>query len=118
VQIFLGIPGATGVALGRIRLGGGQVRTGDVLVVDEWDERVRSALPRAAGLVLDAGRTQSEALAAARRYHVPALMLAGAAARLTDGDVVEIDGYAGEIRVLATAERTTAERTTAERTAA
>lgn len=107
-QELFGIPGATGVAMGRVRIARGPrpvVSTGDVLVAEEVDAGLRAALPRAAALVLDGRRDHAEAIVAARRFHVPALLLADAGSRLQDGDLVEIDGYAGTVRFLAAGSR-------------
>jgi pyruvate,water dikinase len=57
--------------------------------------------PRAGGVVTDLGAPLSHAAIVARELGIPAVVGCGdATARLRTGDRVQVDGAAGEVRVL------------------
>ena len=66
--------------------------------------------PSAGGLVVERGSLLSHAAIVARELGLPAVIaLPDATTRLVDGDLVEIDGTAGTVRVLTSADAETAE---------
>ncbi|MEU7412857.1 PEP/pyruvate-binding domain-containing protein [Streptomyces sp. NPDC042638] len=87
----------------------GRVRKGDVLVCPETTAQWAVLFPSLAGLVADGGSLLSHPAILAREYGIPAVVATGnATAVLRDGDLVEVDGTAGTVRLNAflTARRT------------
>ena len=103
----MGNPGSPGVATGRVRV----VRTladahlllpGEVLVAETTAPPWTPFFERAAAVVTDVGGILSHSAVVAREYRVPAVVGAGdATSLLHDGTLVEVDGSAGVVRVLA-----------------
>lgn len=99
-----GVPAAAGLARGPARL----VRTprdalhfqdGDVLVAPSTDPGWTPLLVRAAAVVTEVGGYLSHGAIVARELGVPAVVnLPGVLDHLRDGEVVEVNGDAGEVR--------------------
>jgi nucleoside-diphosphate-sugar epimerase/phosphohistidine swiveling domain-containing protein len=98
-----------GICGGRVR---GRVRIvrpetiddlqpGEILVAEVTDVGYTPAFAYAAAVVTDLGGPMSHAAVVAREFGVPCVVNAeGASRRLPGGSVVEVDGAAGEIRVI------------------
>jgi phosphohistidine swiveling domain-containing protein len=80
-----------------------EVRSGEVLVCEATSPAWTSAFDRIAGCVCEQGGMLTHAAIIAREYGVPAVCaVPGACTTISTGDLVEVDGTAGEVRVLQT----------------
>jgi pyruvate,water dikinase len=71
-----------------------------------------SAFDRIAGCVCEQGGMLTHAAIIAREYGVPAVCaVVGACAAIATGDLVEVDGTTGEVRVLRPAQTTSVRET-------
>ncbi|HET6954856.1 MAG TPA: PEP/pyruvate-binding domain-containing protein [Acidimicrobiales bacterium] len=99
-----GAPG-TGAGGGRgtgpVHLGS-EPPDGAVLVVTHLDPRLATVVPHLAGLVAETGSPLSHLAILAREHGVPTVVgHAGATDRFRPGDLAEVDGSAGTVRLLA-----------------
>nr|WP_280394134.1 PEP-utilizing enzyme [Nocardia brasiliensis] len=79
----------------------GKIRAGDVLVCPETTAQWSVVFPSLGALIADNGSLLSHPAIIAREYGIPAVVAAaGATERLRDGQLVEVDGTAGVVRVL------------------
>lgn len=79
----------------------GRVQPGDVLVCPSSNPSWVPLFGIIAGLVTNTGGVLSHAAVVAREFGVPAVVGTGEATqRLRDGQLVEVDGTAGEVRIL------------------
>jgi phosphohistidine swiveling domain-containing protein len=105
-----GLGVSPGVARGRARvlatLGElADVGPGEVLVCEATSPAWTPVFDRIAGCVCDQGGMLTHAAIIAREYGVPAVCgVPGASSTIRTGDLVEVDGTAGEVRVLQVAE--------------
>ncbi|WP_281375983.1 PEP-utilizing enzyme, partial [Pseudonocardia pini] len=97
-----------GVAEGRVRIltdSDDDIEPGDVLVASVTDVGYTSMFGYAAAVVTDIGGSASHAAIVAREYGVPCVVDTKlATARLTDGQIVRVDGKAGTVTVVAAAQ--------------
>jgi pyruvate,water dikinase len=102
---MVGIPASAGRAVGPVRIvrdvaDFDRVETGDILVASMTTPAWTPLFGRVAGVVTDNGGVGAHASIVAREYGVPAVVgLGDATLRLRDGDVVEVDGGAGSVRL-------------------
>jgi phosphohistidine swiveling domain-containing protein len=74
---------------------------GAVLVVTHLDPRLATVVPRLSGLVAETGSPLSHLAILAREHGVPTVVgHAGATERYRTGQVVEVDGTVGSVRVV------------------
>jgi phosphohistidine swiveling domain-containing protein len=79
------------------------VLTGEVLVCEATSPSWTPVFERLAGCVCDSGGMLTHAAIIAREYAVPCVCAVGAATQaIADGDLVEVDGAAGTVRLLST----------------
>ncbi|MCC2682441.1 MAG: phosphoenolpyruvate synthase [Nitrosospira multiformis] len=103
---YQGIPTGTGLARGKARLllhpsDGYKLQQGDILVASSTDPGWTPLFLRAAGLVVETGGYLSHGAIVAREFAIPAVVnLTGVLAELKDGDMVEVDGMNGVVRLL------------------
>ncbi|MFI9511194.1 PEP/pyruvate-binding domain-containing protein [Nocardia sp. NPDC052566] len=101
--LVTGVPGSNGVAAGRVRLVRGvgdfpAVRPGDVIVCRTTDPAWTVLFGIAAAVVTETGGILSHAAIVARECGIPAVLAAeGAMAKLTNDQVVSVDGTRGQI---------------------
>ncbi|MFI6514700.1 PEP/pyruvate-binding domain-containing protein [Spirillospora sp. NPDC050679] len=106
-----GASGASGTAEGRVRVlhspeEGDTLRPGEILVAPVTNVGWTPLFPRAAALVTDVGAPLSHAAGVARELGLPAVVGTGdATMRLRTGDRVRVDGAAGTVRVVRSADR-------------
>jgi pyruvate,water dikinase len=101
-----GVPASAGRATGTVRI----VRTpadfarfkdGEVLVATAPAPAWTPLFARAAAVVTDAGSVSAHASLVAREYGIPAVVgTRDATQRLTDGDLVLVDGSQGRVEVV------------------
>jgi pyruvate,water dikinase len=102
-QVLLsGNIGSPGVAAGPVfSLDPGrslaEVPPGVVLVVPRTTPELAPVLPRIAALLSESGSATGHLILVAREYGVPALVEAGGAAGLPEGEVVTVDAYHGKV---------------------
>ena len=93
--------GSPGVAAGPVFLGSGrslaEVPPGVVLVVPRTTPELAPVLPRIAALLAEMGSATGHLTLVAREYGVPALVDAGGAAELPEGEVVTVDAFHGKV---------------------
>ncbi|MGQ0483308.1 MAG: PEP-utilizing enzyme [Pseudonocardia sp.] len=101
---IVGVPGSVGVARGRVRLcidPLGDFGPGQVLVAKFTDTAWTPLFVAAAAVVTDVGGVLSHATIVARELGIPAVVdTKVGTTELNDGDLVEVDGAAGVVRVL------------------
>jgi len=101
-----GAAGSPGIARGRVRLvhtpaHGAALQPGEVLVAPTTLTTWTPLFARAAAVVTDTGGVLSHAAVVAREYGVPAVVGTGlATSALRDGQMVEVDGDTGTVRML------------------
>lgn len=77
-----------------------ELQPGDVLVCHETNPQWAVLFPNVGALVTDAGGLLSHPAIIAREYRIPAVVATReATSRLTDGQIVTVDGTAGEVEV-------------------
>lgn len=105
-DVLMGHAGSPGKARGRARLvrslaDAGKLQAGDVLVAEATAPPWTPLFATAAAIVTDAGGILSHCAVVAREYRVPAVVGTGqATAVIQDGDLLEVDGDAGLVRIL------------------
>jgi pyruvate,water dikinase len=101
-----GVAASSGVATGRARVLHGaselhRIEPGEVLVCEATSPNWTPAFAKIAACVCDSGGTLTHASIVAREYRVPAVVgTAMATSVIRTGDLVEVDGTAGVVRVL------------------
>jgi pyruvate,water dikinase len=102
-----GTPASAGVARGPARvilsLGeAGRLRPGDIMVTRVTSPPWTPLFAVAGAVVTEVGGVLSHTAIAAREYGIPAIAgLPDATRRLRDGQLIEVDGSTGEVRVVA-----------------
>ena len=105
-DVITGHPGALGRVEGLVRRldsfdDADRLLPGEILVTRLTNIGWTPLFPRAGGVVTDLGAPLSHAAIVARELGIPAVVGCGdATARLRTGDRVQVDGAAGEVRVL------------------
>lgn len=105
-DVFYGMPGSPGTARGRARIvhslaEGEALQHGEVLVAPTTAPPWTPLFARAAAIVTDAGGILSHCAVVAREYSIPAVVGAKrATSLLRDGQLLEVDGTNGRIRIL------------------
>jgi pyruvate,water dikinase len=101
-----GHPGSAGTVRGVARVmktidDAEQLVAGDILVADATAPPWTPLFAIAAGVVTDTGGILSHCAVVAREYGIPAVVGCGdATKRLRDGQIIEVDGNAGVVRVV------------------
>ena len=105
-DVFYGMPGSPGVARGRVRIvrslaEGEALQHGEVLVAPTTAPPWTPLFARAAAIVTDAGGILSHCAVVAREYSIPAVVGSKRATSvLRDGQLIEVDGTSGSIRIV------------------
>lgn len=100
-----GVPGSPGLYSGTVRVilneaDFGKLRPGEVLVASTTSPPWSVLFLQAAAVVTDGGGVLSHTAVIAREYGIPAVLATGEATqRLSDGDLVSVDGTAGVVSV-------------------
>lgn len=107
IDVLNGAPGSPGIARGsacvvRWLSEAGKLRPGDILVAPTTAPAWTPLFATAAGVVTDTGGILSHCAIVAREYGIPAVVGTGVASSvLRDGQVIEVDGSAGVVRIIA-----------------
>jgi rifampicin phosphotransferase len=107
-SVVSGTPGSPGKARGVARVirfldEAAKLRAGDVLVAELTTPSWTSLFGTAAAVVTDTGGVLSHCAVVAREYGIPAVVGTGEATTIIeDGQLVEVDGDTGVVRILAT----------------
>jgi phosphohistidine swiveling domain-containing protein len=107
-----GLPGSAGVARGTARVihslaEAGKLQPGDVLVTESTEPPWTPLFATAAAIVTDTGGVLSHSAVVAREYRIPAVVGTGhATSTFQDGQLLEVDGNAGTVRVVVAVEET------------
>ena len=105
-DVFYGMPGSPGVVRGRVRVlrslaDGDALQHGDILVAETTAPPWTPLFARAGGIVTDAGGILSHCAVVAREYEIPAVVgTKQATTALHDGQLVEVDGTNGSVRIV------------------
>lgn len=105
-RAFRGVATGTGIARGKVRrlrhpAEGGTLLPGEILVAPSTDPGWTPLFLKAGGLIVETGGYLSHGAIVAREFALPAVVnLPGILDRLRDGDEIEVDGLAGEVRLL------------------
>jgi len=105
-DVFYGMPGSPGVAQGRVRVlrslaDGDALEHGEILVAETTAPPWTPLFARAGAIVTDAGGILSHCAVVAREYEIPAVVgTKQATAVLCDGQLVEVDGTNGSVRIV------------------
>ncbi len=106
-ETLIGQAGCAGTVRGIARIvldpaEPGDLEPGDILIAPHTDPSWTPLFAFAAGIVVDVGATISHAVIVARELGVPcATSVTGATKRIRDGALVEVNGAAGTVTVLA-----------------
>lgn len=101
-----GVAGSPGVASGKVRVildpyASTPLSAGEILVAPITDPGWTPMFVPAAAVVVEVGGELSHAVIVARELGIPAVVAAsGACSILKDGDLVEVDGSHGRVRIL------------------
>jgi pyruvate,water dikinase len=104
--VIRGNAGSPGTARGRARVlralaEAGRLQPGDVLVAETTAPPWTPLFATAAAIVTDTGGVLSHCAVVAREYGIPAVVGTGTAtAAILDGQLIEVDGDAGLVRLL------------------
>jgi phosphoenolpyruvate synthase/pyruvate phosphate dikinase len=106
-ETLTGVPAAGGKARGAVRIVTPEtadlLEPGEVFVAQVTDVGYTPLFGHAAAVVTDIGGTMTHAAVVAREFGIPAVTdTANGTARLVDGMIVEVDGSAGTVVVVAT----------------
>ncbi len=110
-DVLIGKPGCAGVARGRVRvvldpMEAGELMPGEVLVAPITDPAWTPLFLPAAAVVVNVGALMSHAVIVSRELEIPCVVsVDDATSKLVDGTMVEVDGTAGTVTVLADGER-------------
>ncbi len=105
-NMVTGLAGSAGVARGTARVihslaEAGKLQPGDVLVAEATMPPWTPLFATAAAVVTDGGGVLSHSAVVAREYRIPAVVGTGrATTTFTDGQLLEVDGNAGTVRVV------------------
>lgn len=104
-HLLSGAPASSGRVCGPARILTGPdasaIRPGDVIVMRLADPGWTPLFPLAAGVVMEVGGVMCHAAVVARELGVPAVFgVDGVLERLADGQLIEIDGDAGSVRMV------------------
>lgn len=106
-DVLTGKSGCSGVATGRVRvvldpMEAGDLMPGEVLVAPITDPAWTPLFLPASAVVVNVGALMSHAVIVSRELEIPCVVsVDDATLKLTDGMLVEVDGTAGTVRVLA-----------------
>lgn len=109
-QTLVGQPGSGGVATGPARLilslaDAGRLQSGDVLIAPATMPPWTPLFGIAAAIVTDSGGVLSHCAIIAREYGIPAVVGTGWATKtFYDGQLLEVDGRAGTVRLVASSD--------------
>ena len=101
-----GVPASPGTVIGRARViissdGLWELEVGEILVCGLTSPNWTPAFAQVSGCVADSGGALSHTAIVAREYRVPAVVGLGVATRLIrTGDLIELDGDSGVVRIL------------------
>jgi pyruvate,water dikinase len=105
-QVLRGEAGSPGVVRGIAKIvhslaEAGKLQPGDVLVTERTMPPWTPLFATAAAVVTDIGGVLSHCAIVAREYHIPAVVGTGRATKtLHDGQILEVDGNAGMVRIV------------------
>jgi pyruvate,water dikinase len=104
--LIVGTAAAKGKATGKVRMladasDAALVEAGDIVVTKYPSSLINLVLGKAGGIVTDFGGMLCHAAICAREYEIPSVVgtLSGTK-RLKNGDMVEVDGTNGRLRIL------------------
>jgi nucleoside-diphosphate-sugar epimerase/phosphohistidine swiveling domain-containing protein len=104
VRVIAGLSVSPGIARGRVRImrdADDELEAGDILVANVTDTGWTPFFGCAAAVVTNIGGTMSHAAIVAREFGIPAVVNTLVATRqLRDGQLVEVDGSSGTVRIL------------------
>ncbi len=101
-----GLPGSAGVVRGSARVihslaEAGKLQPGDILVAVSTEPPWTPLFATASAIVTDSGGVLSHSAVVAREYRIPAVVGTGnATTTFKDGQLIEVDGNAGTVRVV------------------
>ena len=103
-NILKGIAASQGIYTGSVRVIKGisdfrKLREGDVLVIPFSDVGWTPLFPKAGAIISESGGFLSHSSIVAREYHIPAVVSVPGACKCSDGTLVTVDGYRGEISI-------------------
>ena len=73
------------------------MREGDVLVIPYSDAGWTLLFSKAGAVIAESGGILSHSSIVAREYNIPAVVSVSGACNLSDGCIVAVDGYSGEV---------------------
>lgn len=115
--LLRGLPCCQGIVRARVRVirdpRTAEIAPGSILVAERTDPGWVILFSAAAGLLVERGSLLSHSAIVAREMAIPAIVsIPGLMNRLADGDLVEMDGTAGTIRILNSADKADIGKTT------
>ncbi len=103
-NILKGIAASKGIYTGSIRVIKGisdfrKLQEGDVPVIPFSDVGWTPLFPKAGAIISESGGFLSHSSIVAREYHIPAVVSVPGMCKYSDGTLVTVDGYRGEISI-------------------
>lgn len=105
-KVFTGYAASSGIVQGKVRIihspeEFGRFKAGEILVAPTTDPMWSNLFPIAKAVVTEMGGVLSHASIVAREYGTPCVVnVKGIVAALEDGDLIEVDGKSGLVRIL------------------
>jgi pyruvate,water dikinase len=105
-QVLKGVPSSSGYYRGPVRVirsiaDFGKLANGDVLVIPYSDVSWTPLFAKAGAVIAEAGGMLSHSSIVAREYNLPCVVSVPQACQLPDNVIVSVDGYKGEIYLVA-----------------
>ena len=106
MTVLSGVAASGGVVRGRARVLHGadelhRIEPGEILVCEATSPNWTPAFAKIAACVCDSGGTLTHAAIVAREYRVPAVVGTAVATNvIATGDLIEVDGTTGTVRVV------------------
>ena len=104
--VLQGHGGSPGIVRGPVKVIGSvyqadKLQRGDILVAETTATPWTPLFATVAAVVTDSGGILSHCAVVAREYHIPAVVGTGNATKtLQDGQMIEVDGHLGTVRVI------------------
>jgi pyruvate,water dikinase len=103
-NILKGIAASKGIYTGGVKVIKGisdfrKLQEGDVLVIPFSDVGWTPLFPKAGAIISESGGFLSHSSIVAREYHIPAVVSVPGICKSSDGTLVTVDGYRGEISI-------------------
>lgn len=101
--ILDGLAASPGIAVGKVKIINdlndlSKIQTGDILVTEMTNPDMVVSMQKSAGIITDEGGLTAHAAIVSREMGIPCIVgTQTATSKLTDGEIITLDGYSGKI---------------------